>query len=146
MSNKRRLRNYLIDPSLQFRFAGYTLLIFVVFAISVGAFSYVFLGHLTEHLATLSEASEAAQALFHQELEVFFGRLVVMLLLFLVIAFAYIILQTHRIAGAEYAIARHISTKLQQMDFEGELKLRKTDYLTTIAQELNLLAKKLKAR
>lgn len=146
MSNRRKLRNYLIDPSLQFRFAGYTLLIFVVFALSVGVFSSVFLSYLTEHVAGLSEGSGSAATLLQSEIDVFFDRLVVMLILFLIIAGAYIILQTHKIAGAEFAIVRHISTKLQQMDFEGRLTLRRADYLTGIARELNLLAEKLKSR
>ena len=146
MKNRRKLRNLLIDPPIQGRFAAYTLLIVLAFALAVGLFARVFLDNLMRIVVVGSSDPEWIGSLVREQLKVFFVSLAVMFVLFLLVALAYIIVHTHRIAGAKYAIVRYISTRLQEFDFSSELILRDDDYLTDVARELNVLAEKLRSR
>jgi methyl-accepting chemotaxis protein len=145
-SPRRRLRNYLIDSSLQLRFATY--LLAVACALSLG------LGYLlwnayreSSRLVALGDprVDEALAAILaredRQRMVWLAAALAVVVLCLLVFA----VVVTHRVAGPALALAR-ICRAVGEGDLSRPRTLRRRDLLVHLADEINVMIEGLAGR
>lgn len=144
--NNRSIKNFLIDPLLQFKFGIYMVLTIIAFMIVVGIFAYYSLSEFVSLLIVLSEVPDSVREYLDELTVGFIIGLVIILVIFSLVAMVFVIVQTHRIVGASYAIKRHITKHLMNSDFDTKLVLRKKDYFKDIADALNKLSKKMKEK
>jgi signal transduction histidine kinase len=130
---RRRWRNFLIRP-----IRTQLEICFLSFVLSIG-----FAALIT--FAMNQEAQELRNATFQGQTDFSFlsPRLMWMyvgiIVLFFALSFTTLIIFTHRIMGPAYACRRHIQ-KLLQGDFTTRTRLRKTDSLCELANDLNKLS------
>ncbi len=143
-ASKRSFRNFLLNPLLQFRFGLYMIINLIVFSLIVGTFAYFYLYSLVDFLAEISEVPDTIKELIVIEIKnfgIYFGAI---LFIFFLLSTIFIVIKTHRIVGAEYAINRFIKEYLVNLHFGQAISLRKYDFLKDIATNLNTLSLKLK--
>lgn len=144
--NARSIKNFILDPLLQFRFGAYMIAIIFLFFGTVALFTYYTLNEFINLLIILSEVPQSMQQYLNETSFTFVVGLIVILLLFSFFSLVFIVVQTHRIVGAGYAIRRHIREHLLKNDFDTKLVLRKKDYFKDIADVLNEFSSRMKDR
>ena len=141
--NRRSFRNFLIAPLIQLKMAGIVILMLFLQLLVVLAFYHFSMNELLNILARVSGASDVAMELVHDELMTFVSWMVAGLVAITVVSTVIVIIETHRVLGASYAIRRHIELNLLQFEFKKHLKLRPRDYLKDIQDVVNRLSDKL---
>jgi hypothetical protein len=141
---KPRLK-YVIDPVFQFNFAGVTVLLVLGFALLVGAFTFAKLGSFLDLVYDQPEATDAVRKLAKLQINDFTFWLMTMILGYSFAALFVIVALTHRVAGAKFAIVRHVRSRLMAGEFDRPLKLRKHDYLKDVAEAINELSAQIQA-
>ncbi len=144
--NRRRLRNYLLRPRLQFRYA-----LAIFFLISIGTGLIQLLSYLSTRRLIgliLNEAGTRPATLdpiigFALRAELL--RMVWLLPIFGIVALVFSAVFLHRFIGPLVPINRHIR-KLTEGDYGARLQLRAGDELVEVAGGLNELSQTLKAR
>lgn len=143
-TKKRYIKNYLISPFLQFKFSLYVVLLLLIYSIMISAISYFFFLDFIEILIELTEVPDTAKEFLVDELYQYTKIISVIIIGFFMLSSFIVILQTHRILGAAYAIKRHIDNHLLKGDFHTRLRLRSRDYLKDVAESLNKFTDKLR--
>lgn len=140
-------RNVLTDPSFQLKLTSYAAMLLLGFAAVSLVYSWFMLQGLLTMIAGFGEVQESAKVVIHDEVYSYLWGFLCILLLFLGLSCLVLIVQTHRIAGARFAIARHIKKRLiDGEDYDTPIILRQGDYLQDVAQLLNELSQVLKSR
>ena len=143
---RRLIRNYLIDSSIQLRFASY--LVAVASAISVG------LGYLlwrayreSSRLVLLGDprVDEALAAMLAQEDRARMVWLAAALAVIVLCLLAFAIVVTHRVAGPAVALSR-TCRRVGQGDLSRSRPLRRRDLLVDLADEIALMVESLRER
>ncbi len=140
---RRSLKNYLIDPNFQIKYAFY-------FAASGVAMMGVLFSMITYRLnQTMTEmasgafdmmALESALSTIIYDVSFF---CVIAFFLNIVFSFSFALFMTHRVAGASYVIENYIK-ELKAGDYSSDRTLRKSDDLQAIMVALRDLAAHLK--
>ncbi len=143
-SDKRSIKNFIIDPIMQFRFSFYMFGIIFLFTLTVGIYAYISLSEFLEVMIELSEVSDEAKIFAMEEISGFGIGLVIIMFIFFVLGGAFIIVQTHRIVGASYHICKFIKETLLEGEYGHPLNLRANDYLKEIALVVTKLSMRLK--
>ncbi len=145
-NNRRRLRNYLLRPRLQFRYAVVFFFLSTAGAGVVQLVSYLTVQRVIERI--LREAGDSSAALVPvidvaMRTELLRAMWVLPLLGIATLILTAVVL--HRFIGPLVPIGRHIR-KLADGDYEAQSRLRAKDELKDVADELNNLSATLKAR
>lgn len=145
---KRRLRNFLLDPSRQLRSAVHFMGLYVVYSVLL---SMVFL-HVTfnQHSFVMTHLGQSEDASFGDMFQnpIIVQGLIevsVLFLAFLIIAMGLTILFSHRIYGPLIPIKRQLEA-LQEGDYSKRITLRQSDELKDIADAINRLSDCLEER
>lgn len=146
MANRRKIRNILLEPRLQFRYA---FRFFVFSALSIGAIqlvSYFLIRNVIERI--LTEAGPQAQLLspvidLAVRTELLHAAWMLPLVCIAALAFTSRIL--HRFIGPVVPITRHVE-RLAAGDYGVELQTRQNDEMQDVAASLNKLSEVLATR
>jgi len=144
----RSIRNYALQPLLQFKLGLYSILLSLVFAGLIAAVLYLNLAKFSAIIVQLTGVEDEVNDLLQQYIAPAKIQVLLVLVLYIVVNMIVTILYTHKLVGPTIAFRRHI-----RMIAEGKLgyrtNLRKGDAFSEVAQDLNdlsaLLEKKLKA-
>ena len=137
-TNRRFLRNFLLQPSLQTRFGLYSIALSVVFAGVVFAILYINLSDFSDIVMALTDSESEVRELFANYMLHTRWWLTYTVLLYFVANLVISIVITHRLVGPTVAFRNHIR-KLCDGDFQSRVHLRKGDAFGDIATELNRL-------
>lgn len=143
MKRTRKIRNFLINPIIQFRLSGYVVALVGVFCLILLGYTYFSINEFYHTLIDLTDIAEDVQAVAFDELLSLAIGLGIIAIAFFVFLAIVIVIETHKTVGAAYAINSHIRNKMLNGDFEQHLYLRKNDFLKEIAENLNSLSDKL---
>ncbi len=142
---KRRLRNYLLDPLLQVKLGLYAIVLALAFcSIMVGAF-YSNFYKFYDLVLELTDLREEVTQILNSYLEDMIVWTVLGTLVYFVLMVTMSIFYTHRLVGPTYAFRRHIR-ELVKGNYKSRVSLRKSDAFSHIAEELNELAATLETR
>jgi len=148
IKKKRQLKNFLLDPSFQLRFCTIVIGLTFLFTVFITTYFYFSMRDAVAILLEIFESfdvpSEQVTSFIIEKVSPIVKTMLGLLAGFFVIVSCVIIVETHKVVGAEFAIKRYIREKLKNLYFSEKLHLRKKDYLTDISSELNNLADKLK--
>ena len=132
-TNRRRFRNYLIDRRYQLYYPG-TWIVMVGLALM----NFVVISLLTQGAAGGGDASSLTPLRWLSK-----ANAALILLASAWMGFSSI-LHSHRIAGAMFSISRTLA-KVLEGDSEAEVRLRKEDFSSDIAEQINDLIKLLRS-
>jgi signal transduction histidine kinase len=143
---RRRLRNMVQDPRVQYRYALY----FFGFAVAAAVVNQMlmvraFRSILIQTLVGTNVDPAALQAAVGVPLQALALRMTIMYPIFGMICAAFAIWVTHKFVGPQVALKRFIS-RLEDGDYSGECRLRGGDELQPVAAALTDLARALEAR
>lgn len=133
----RKVRNFLIDRDLQLIFWKYQL--FVLFAVLGATIVSLFLIEVFIRFFIGVSSEEYILVYVYEMVSNNFTLLSLMVFFYFFVSFITIILLTHRVSGAEYAIARLVRN-LREGQYSRRVHLRKDDFLKKLAGEINELA------
>jgi HAMP domain-containing protein len=139
---RRRIRNYLIDTSLQLRFASY--LVAVACAVSLG------LGYLlwsaygeSSRVVALGDPILSRTLAHADQLRMVWLAVALVVVVACLLVFAVVV--THRVAGPAVALER-ICRKVADGDLSRPRPLRRRDLLVDLADEVSLMIEALRDR
>ena len=138
-SNRRKLRNIVVNRDFQFRFAA----CFVVNTVlGLAMFPFV-IGEFFEY-ENITETVANGQTIISvvPDANVLYLKALIFLLVYNVVTILLAVVLSHRLAGPVVAIKNHIE-KLIAGEFSSRIKLRKNDELKDVEAVLNRLAEKL---
>ena len=136
---QRELKNWLISPVVQLRIVSHIILVMVFFTLASLVFSYIAWNQVLALVIEMTDIPSQVRIYLEKHFFTFYLGLVGLLVLQFSIVALLLIVHTHRFVGASFAIRRFIREKLKLGDLSGKVSLRKNDYLSEIAQELNEL-------
>lgn len=143
MQHNRRVKNYLINPIVQLRMAGLTIASLLIFAVVFSTVGYLSLEGLAQGLIELTEIPEEVRAVVAAEVGRAVANLAAVLLVFVLFTSLLVILESHRVVGAAYAVKRFVTQSLLEGKYSDRLILRKGDLLLDVGDAVNALAEKL---
>ena len=141
---KRRIINFLIEPLYQFSFVGYSIISIILFTMAVGFYAYYVLGDFVNIMIMMSDIPQVTKEMLIREIQSFLLGLMIILFVFSLVISIFLIIKTHKIAGAKYAIVNYFKQNLLQNKLDKPLKLRRNDYLQEIANVTNEFVEKIK--
>ncbi len=133
---KRKLVNFLIDPLFQFRFASQILGILCVFSLVFGGFAYLLI-RLLYGTFDMVEVDQSFVSLVNEQVFQIVTGMIVTAIAFFAITIAFVIIETHKIVGAKYAIMKYFREYLFKGNYGMCLRLRRRDYFQDLAEVLN---------
>lgn len=137
---KRKIRNFLIDVHLQLKLPG----VFVLFVMVMGVSSNFYVANRVESAISFLASSGELTPSGAEEADMLLGAVVKISVVFwtstALAMIIVLIIVTHRIAGAQFALVKHIRENLINGADTKELRLRDGDFLTEIASAVNELA------
>lgn len=144
--NRRKLRNLLLDPRVQYRYGYY----FLAFSVGAALLNQVFLvssmrSMLLRALADSNVDPISLAGNVAGPIRVIAVGTTLILPVMGLLCFGFAILVTHKFVGPQVALKRHIA-KLKAGNYASECRLRKDDELQELADELNELAEALEQR
>lgn len=142
MKNQRQIKNILINPGIQFRlFVPYLVMLAIATLLLNGVlFFIVSTVHQVFPDMTPEQSEELNRTLFRSVIASAVGLSVMAFL-----GFALTTVLSHRLLGPLVPIRRHLQ-KLIEGKYDDRLRLRKTDELHFLADDLNKLTEKLGER
>ncbi len=148
---KRHWRNYLLDPGFQLRFCGIVVGVSLLFSIFIGVFFYLRMDSASEVLREIFtdiDCNEipplvAINSFLVDQMRPIIVSMIFLLVCYFIFTSAFVILETHKVVGAEYAIKRFIREKMAKKQFSERIYLRKKDYLKDLANSINEMAEAL---
>lgn len=142
MKNQRQIKNILIHPGIQFRlFVPYLVMLAIATLLLNGVlFFIVSTVHQVFPDMTPEQSEELNRTLFRSVIVSAIGLSVMAFL-----GFALTTVLSHRLLGPLVPIRRHIQ-KLIDGQYDDRLRLRKTDELQFLADDINALTEKLSER
>jgi signal transduction histidine kinase len=141
MDQKRKLRNFLLEPSLQIQFGFACSILAIGYTIALFYFLHINFDDLIAKFLVGSELKNEAAALLALRQKWIISRVILIGLLFIFSMVLLSIFYTHRMVGPIRQITKHV-TELRKGNFASRIHLRKTDAFKNLAEELNLLAEK----
>lgn len=142
---KRRLSNFLLQPSLQTRMGAYCIVLSFLFSILIALIVYFHLGKLFQFIIELTEAPEEVQTIILSYLSSIQTWVYLSLCAYVVLILLISVLFTHKMVGPTVAFRRHCEA-LQEGDFQFRTNLRKGDAFVEIAELLNATSERLGQR
>ncbi|NKB89126.1 MAG: HAMP domain-containing protein [Acidobacteria bacterium] len=146
MADRRKLKNILLQPRLQFRYA---FKFFVFSALSIGAIqvvSYFLVSRVVERVLTEAGPQTAVLApVIDMAVRTELLRSAWMLPVVCVAALAFTSKMLHRFIGPAVPIKRHVD-RLADGDYGAELKTRSKDEMQDVVDSLNKLSGALRTR
>lgn len=136
---KRRVRNFLLQPLLQVKLGLYTILLTVMFAISVAAILYFNLKKFVGVVLQLTDVQDEVTELLNAYMRDTRWYLGLAMALFIFLSVGLSILYTHRLIGPTIAFRRHIRA-LSEGRYNVRTFLRRGDAFAEVADELNHLS------
>lgn len=133
---QRKLINFIVDPLFQFRFAAQIVGILAVFSIAFGAFSFLLIG-LIYRLFEMTEMEPAVALYVDEQVIHLIVGMGITLVIFFLITIAFILIETHKIVGAKYAMMKYFRDYLFKGNYQMCLRLRKKDYFQDLAETIN---------
>jgi hypothetical protein len=146
MKSVRKIRNFVLDPQLQLRFAGNVTMILALFAFAIVAYAQMAMHEIIDLLSQTPGLLVATIEELTSVISKFLGGFFAILAVFVVGTASFIIMQTHKIAGAKYAILRSIRSTTSHPNQPEKVSLRQADFLQDIATELNQLYDKIEGK
>jgi hypothetical protein len=146
MAKNRHVRNYISDSSLQLRFAGLGIGLFLALSGGVIGYSYYYMEKIMGQIFQIEDIPDGAESIFFSMIGNYFAGLSMLLLSLGSLLAAAIVVQTHKVAGAKFAILRHLREEMQNFRFDRSIKLRETDFLHDIALEINKLGEMIRSK
>lgn len=146
MSSGRLFRNYISDSTLQFRFAAMVTALLLLTTVVIVGYSYIYLEKIMTTIFEVPDIPDGAISTYESMIGGYFLGMTIALLGLSAVTVGFVIVQTHKIAGAKFAIHRHIKENMQTLQFNRTVKLRDGDYLKDLALELNELSSILQAK
>lgn len=146
LAPRRRIRNYLIDSSLQLRFASY--LVAVACALSLGLGFLLWTAYReSSRLVALGDprVDDALASMLAQEDRQRMVWLTVALVVVVACLLVFAVVVTHRVAGPAVALAR-TCRKVADGDLSRPRPLRRRDLLVDLADEVALMIEALRDR
>jgi signal transduction histidine kinase len=143
MADTKRFKrtHYIVDKNIQFRYVGLILFYtFIFFVISLMVIYFSGWKQLVEKLANVYPQSKLVEIF-----NTIYLRLLVGFFLLLPMSAISAILVSHKIAGPLVRIKRAL-TQMIKGDYTLFIKLRKGDQLQDVADQINMLAEKLKKK
>ncbi len=143
---RRRIRNYLIDSSLQLRFASY--LVAVACALSLGLGFLLWTAYReSSRLVALGDprVDDALASMLAQEDRQRMVWLALALVVVVACLLVFAVVVTHRVAGPAVALAR-TCRKVADGDLSRPRPLRRRDLLVDLADEVSLMIEALRDR
>jgi len=141
MADRIRRRHYLVNKSIQYRYAGLIFLFLCInFLVSMIVIYTAGWSQLVEKLAEVYPQGRLLSIL-----EMIYWRMFVGFSIVALFAIASAIVFSHRVAGPLVRIKRCLH-KIGDGDFDFYVKLRKHDELKDVANEINVLVNKLKKK
>jgi methyl-accepting chemotaxis protein len=143
MSDTKKIKRtqYVVDKSIQYRYAGLILLYtFIFFIISLAIIYFTGWKHLVEKLANVYP-----QAKLVEIFNAVYLRLLIGFLLLLPLSVISAILVSHKIAGPLVRVKKALRQMIDG-DYNIFLRLRERDQLKDVADQINKLAASLKRK
>ena len=138
VQNRRKVRNFLLQPALQTRFGLYSIALSLVFSCIVFAILYINLSDFSDIVLALTDSGSQVRDLFATYMLHTRWWLAYTVLLYFVANLLVSIVLTHRLVGPTVAFRAHID-KLCKGNFRDRVHLRKGDAFEDVASELNRL-------
>ena len=144
-TSKRQLRNLLVEPTTQIKFAIYSLLLSLSLVVVLGLVAYNRIAEFTEVLLELTGAREEVLELMAEYYVDLGISVLIVFLVFLAITMSIYIRISHRLLGPAVAFKHHIKA-LSEGQYEHRTFLRQKDAFKEIADELNRLSETLEKK
>jgi len=143
---RRRIRNFVQDPKVQYRYALY----FFGFAVAAAVVNQMFMVRafrsiLVQMLIGTDVDPPILQAAVGAPLQALALRMTLLYPILAVACALFAIWVTHKFVGPQVALQRHIRS-LHEGDYTSVCQLRSGDELKSIAHALNALAKELERK
>jgi HAMP domain-containing protein len=139
VNERRKARNFLLNPGLQLKLPLHIVLLSCAFAGAALLFGYLYFEQLYLLMIESSPQGEFLQASVKQQTSNFIELSITLLISYIVLVIGISLLYTHRIIGPTIAIRRHIRAMKEGL-YSHRVCLRKHDELKELARELNELA------
>ena len=143
---RRKIRNLVQDPRVQYRYVLY----FFGFAVAAAVVNQMFMVHafrsmLVQTLLGTNIDPATVQAAVSAPLQALAFRMTLMYPILGIACAAFAIGVTHKFVGPQVALRRHIC-RLQEGDYAAVCRLRSGDELGPVAEALNKLARELERK
>ena len=145
-TERRKIRNLVQDPRVQYRYVLY----FLAFAVAAAVVNQMFMvrafrGILIQTLSGTNIDAATLQAAVGAPLQALALRMTLMYPILGMACAAFAIWATHKFVGPQVALRRHIC-RLQEGDYAAVCRLRNGDELGPVAEALNKLARELERK
>lgn len=140
---KRKFKNYFLDPILQIRFGLYSILMTILFSLTIAAILYVHLGKFATIIVELTGVQDEVIELLNSYLEGAQWWILATIIAYVVASVFMAVFFTHRLIGPVYSFKKHID-ELTAGDYSYQTKLRRGDAFDYVAESLNKLSEKLR--
>lgn len=138
-SHKRKLSNFLLQPLLQIRLGLYSIILSLVFCLSLVGMFYVNFYRFYDLVLELTDLRDEVTEILQSYLHGMIGWLVIGTSIYFTITVVISIFFTHRLVGPTYAFRRHIR-EIKNGNYSSRVVLRKGDAFQEVAEDLNELA------
>ncbi len=136
---KRRVKNFLLQPLIQVKLGFYSIVLAFLFCIAIGGILYFHLSKFMSIVLELTDVQEEVSDLLHIYMSGAWLWLGLAMVVFLFINILVSVIFTHKLVGPTYAFRRHLQN-LAQGRYDTRTYLRKNDAFKEVAMELNRLS------
>jgi len=140
--DKRKFRNYFLQPLLQIKLGLYSIILTAAFSLTVAMFLYLNLVDFAAIIFALTDSESEIRELFTEYVSHTRWWIFLLIFGFLVTNIAVSVIFTHKLVGPTVAFRNQLEM-LRKGDFSREVTLRKGDAFAEVAEEINLLTKQL---
>ena len=140
--DKRKFRNYFLQPLLQIKLGLYSIILTAVFSLTVAIILYLNLVDFAAIIFALTDSESEIRELFTEYVSHTRWWIFLLILGFLATNIAVSVIFTHKLVGPTIAFRNQLEM-LRKGDFSREITLRKGDAFEEVAEEINLLTKQL---
>ncbi len=136
---RRKLRNFLLQPLLQIKLGLFSIILAVLFCVSIVGILYVHMAQVYIMVLQLTDLEEEAKSMVESYLSDTTLSIASASLVFIFFNIVISVLYTHRLVGPTIAFRRHIQ-RLIDGDYKAKTILRKHDAFPEVADDLNRLS------
>jgi methyl-accepting chemotaxis protein len=136
---RRKLVNYLLNPSIQLKFGLYAIGLAIIFLAAISTLFYFHFAKLYTVILELTDLRDEMSTLIHNYLLEASRWTFVIVLLYIALNILFSILLSHRLVGPTIAFRRHIQALIKG-NYTSRIRLRKHDAFAEVAADLNKLA------
>lgn len=147
---KRNLKNFLLEPGFQLKFCAIVIGTALLFSLLIASYFYVGMKEAVTTLMDIFESfdvpPEQVEGYLSDQIRPIIQTILGMLLAYFIIVSILVVVETHKVVGAKYAIKRFVKDSLRTFSFSDRIYLRKKDYFRDVEKELNELAESLEQK